>query len=98
MKAFRNARYWALLFGIGLGIAVLMMVWQQYQDVFREFFGAGVEAGSFVMHWLLRGLLIVLAIWGVETIIADGVAKGIAKAKAAEIKQAEKERAKAATP
>jgi multisubunit Na+/H+ antiporter MnhG subunit len=96
MKAKGLAFYWALVL-CATGIVIALVEFMQ-SDTFKYGMALGTDLASIVGRWFLKGLVILLFVWLAETTIANGVAKGIAKAKAAEIKKTEKEQIKGATP
>jgi hypothetical protein len=75
MKTFLE---WAKLALIALGIG--LGCWWLQSDSFRTTVAVGADVGMTVLKWLLILTLIGVGIWGIENIIADGVAKGIARA------------------
>lgn len=77
--------YWALVLG-ATGL-IIGLTWFMGTDTFKYGLAVGTDIASFSGRWFLRGLLVMFLIWLAEHVIANGVAKGIAQAKAAEAKQ-----------
>lgn len=90
-------------YGVKIVLAALVIsalaIWfttGSFTQTFEAGTALGLELGHTLLRWLGFGILFMIVRWTLVTLIADGVEKGIAQSKSAEIEKTEK--AKAATP